>query len=321
MSGPVKEQLVSAVSRPRLTAPGVILVAIPVLILAAIVFKGRVYDPAYFTPPESAHDGGRGTRALPDTIEGWRSGDTRWLPDERMYEVINGKAQFYQKFGVEGLHTGTWANGDAEWQMFLYVMDSASAAEGAFFAERPESATRVEAGTEAYTVPGAVMVQAGQYYLQLVAVSTSISTDSGLELARRLLGDIMPVTDGIAASDAMLPEQFREPGSDGLHAADAFGYTSLSGVHFASYTVADESTTWFIVDGDDRTVSAYRDELARYGAKALFAEDGGVGGDMYGSWEILGVVGGVPIGVRGASSREVLMNHWRTWKQLKERQP
>ncbi len=60
----------------------------------------------------------------------------------------------------------------------------------------------------------------------------------------------------------------------------------------------------------DEVVNAYKNELRSYGGQDLFDLPNGVGGSMFGSWELIAVDGDQVWGVRNAASRAELMKHW-----------
>ena len=291
-----------------------LLALIPPVILALILWKGGRYDSAWFTPPGTGRDGGL---LLPDTLAGWSLADAQWFPENRMFEKINGRASLYQQFGVEGLLAGVWNNNGKSWDMYWYVMNDARAASGVFAAERPAANTRIEIGDSAYITPGALAVQAHRHYLQIVAHAAgenalSVTGLAGPISAHLLRGkETSPQVE--TAERVLLTTGFHLPGTEGHLAEQAFGYASLADVEYITCIVNTSTATWFTATGGLGALAGYTNELMRYGIRGLFMEEGAIGGDMHGKWELIGVVGEMLLGVRDADTKEAMLSHWRVF--------
>ncbi len=284
----------------------IVLGIIPLLIVGGILWKGRHYDPAYFVPPQAA----TATAAswVPDKVDTWTLTDKVWFPSERMFEKIDGKDQFYQPFGVDGLLCGSWTSGAESWDMYLYVMKDSKGAHGAFSGEKPASANVEPGAARRYSSAGSVVIQ---------AAATDIA-----KLANTLSGHLLAKSPPETAPMPTLPAADQVVGSEKLIPKDAFGYTSLANVMDAQYVINQATGTWFFADGGTGALVRYTQELAQYGGEELFTlPDGASGGLMFDSWEIAGIIDHELTGVRNTPTKESVLQHWELFKQRSKPAP
>ena len=300
----------------------IVLGIIPLLIAGGILWKSRHYDPAYFVPPQAAT--ATATSWVPDKVETWILTDKAWFPSERMFEKIDGKDQFYQPFGVDGLLCGSWTSGAESWDMYLYVMKDSKGAHGAFSGEKPASANVEPGAARRYSSAGSVVIQAGRFYLQLISTSAEGATAATdiAKLANALSGHLLAKSPPETASTITLPASDQVAGSEKLIPKDAFGYTSLANVMDAQYVVNQATGIWFFADGGTGALARYTRELAQYGGEELFTlPDGASGGLMFDSWEIAGIINHELAGVRNAPTKESVLLHWELFKQRSKPAP
>lgn len=297
--------------------PRVLLLAgwlFPLLVLVLFVIKGQFYDPSAFTPPASEVT----ALPVPVMLDSWVLEGASVLPAERMFEKINGKADYYLQYGAVELSSGEWVADGQRWDMYLYCFETEQGARGAYNGEKPSDGEPVE-GIEGYAVPGQTALAVGTYYLQLNALTAGADTAPAVKLATVLvshLGSEAAGDDAETAIDLMALAGADMAGdAEGFLPESAFGFSAFNTVRTVEVSLNGTQTTWFMLAGDDGTVSAYVEELTMYGGEDVFTEGSAAGGSMFGSWSISGVLDGGVWGVQNAPSRESLMLHWNTLKQ------
>ena len=286
---------------------------LPVLLATLFFMKGRSYNPAFFTPPALSSS----ALPFPASVGDWTLEGAQTLPSERMFEKINGKADYYLQYGAIDLSYGEWVADGQRWDMYLYRFEEAQGARRAYRGERPASGQAMQ-GEEGYTVPGQATLVAGCFYLQLNAQERNADTDPAVDLALALVpalstgtsadaGDTVGLSE-LAADDAVPQSEEYIPGS-------AFGFSSLSKVEALKVSLGGEETTWFTAPGNADTIAAYAEELAMYGGEQIFSRKEGVGGSMFGAWSFVTVSEGAVWGINNAPSQDALMHHWEVMKR------
>lgn len=287
---------------------------LPVVVLLLFVIKGQYYNPAVFTPPASEVS----AFPVPVMVGGWVLEEGLVLPADRMFEKINGKADYYLQYGAEELSAGEWVANGQRWDMYLYRCKVEQGANGAYNGERPSDGTPVE-GLEGYTVPGAAAFSIGTYYLQLNALTPGADPGPAVELAWALapyLGGATDGAEGEAQIDlAALAGTDMSGDAEGFVPESAFGFTAFNNVRTVLVVLDGAETAWFTTEGNAELVAAYLEELEMYGGENLFTEAGASGGSMFGSWSVAGVVDGAVWGVQNAASKESLIQHWNVLKE------
>ena len=279
-------------------------------ILALLFFiKGQCYNPAFFEPPAAEFF----ALPVPLSVGDWALEGAQTLSAERMFEKINGKADYYLQYGAIELCSGEWVAHGQRWDMYLYRFKEEQGARGAYAGERPADGRTIE-GAEGYAVPGQAVITTGSFYLQLnaqtAAADASVAIDLALALAPILGGSASESQSEVMldlaalAGDAMVgdPEEFLPE--------SAFGFSALNKVRAIRVSLNGSEAVWFTAPGDVETVAAYAEELAMYGGENLFSQNGGSGGSMFGTWEFAGVLNGAVWGIHNAPSREALLQHW-----------
>jgi hypothetical protein len=282
---------------------------LPILILLLFMVKGQFYNPSVFTLPAV----GMTALPVPESLGGWMLEAGEVLPADRMFEKINGKADYYLQYTAVELSSGEWLAGGQRWDMYLYRFESEQGARGAYNGEKPSDGRPID-GVEGYTLPGQAAMTAGTYYLQLNALTAGADAGPAVELALALKPYLS--SGGEAAVDEQQIDLVALAGADivgdteGFMPESAFGFSAFSNVRTVDVVLNQVEAVWFTSEGNDETVSAYAKELALYGGEQLFTEEIASGGCMFGSWSIAGVVNGVVWGVQNAPSYEALLQHW-----------
>lgn len=282
---------------------------LPVAVLLLFIVKGQFYNPAVFMPPASV------VTALPVPVSwgSWALENGMVLPAERMFEKINGKADYYLQYGAVELSSGEWMADGQGWDMYLYRFETPQGARGAYNGEKPADGQPIE-GVEGYTLPGQAAMTVGTYYLQLNAFSAGADPAQAVELCMALKSHLDSAVEDNAQKQQIglvaLAGTDIVGEAEGFVPESAFGFSVFSNVRTVDVSLNDSDAVWFVTDGDPATVAGYAEELALYGGEDLFTEGDASGGSMFGSWSIAGVIGGQIWGVQNAPSREALMQHW-----------
>jgi len=296
--------------------PRVLLIAgwiLPFVVLLLFIIKGQFYNPAAFTPPASV------VTALPVPVSwgNWALESGTVLPAERMFEKINGKADYYLQYGALELSCGEWVAGGQSWDMYLYRFETEQGARGAYNGEKPADRHPME-GIEGYTLPGQAAMTVGIYYLQLNALSAGADPAPAIELCMALKPHLESTDGGALAASidlVALAGADRTAEAEGFVPENAFGFSAFNNARTIDVALNAADAVWFTTEGDASTVAGYAEELAIYGGEELFTQGEASGGSMYGLWSIAGVLEGQVWGVQNASSREALLQHWTALQQ------
>ena len=295
-----------------------ILIIIPPIILLLIFLKGKSFDNDFFSPQINSVQNGW---MLPDNIDGWISANLKWFPEDKMFEKIDGKATFYRQIGVDGLLAGDWVKNGKTWGMYLFKMKNDNAAKQAFLSERGNDFTKINIGDAAYSVSGALTLKKQNLYLQLVADNPDGKTESvsglALSIANLLLTEKNKKEDSKQENSFFaLAKDFAIQGSDNFIAEDAFGYTSLKNVDDLVCVVNSSTAKWFFVENGAGILNNYKNELKDYGCENFFETENTVGGNMFGEWEMAGIINSNLFGVREAENKKQLLIHWEKIKNI-----
>lgn len=286
----------------------------PFLVLLIFIIKGQFYNPDAFAPPASVVT----ALPIPVSLGSWVLEEGIFLPAERMFEKINGKADYYLQYGANALCSGEWVANGQRWDMYLYRFETGQGASGAYNGEKPYDGKPIE-GIEGYTLPGQAAMTVGNYYLQLNALTAGADSAPAVELAMALVphlrdtaesGEVAMQVDLVALAGADMVGD-----AEGFIPESAFGFSSFNNVRTVDVSLDDADAVWFTTEGDAGTVASFAEELGMYGGEDLFTDNGASGGSMFGSWGIAGVLNGAVWGVQNAPSHEALMQHWNTLRE------
>ena len=287
----------------------IILIIIPALLLLIFLLTGRNFDNDYFLPKINVVQNGI---TLPEKIDGWFSANLKWFPEENMFEKINGKAAFYRQIGVDGLLAGDWIKNGKTWAMFLFKMKNANAAKQAFLSERPDKFSEMNIGGAAYFLSGALVLRAGDLYIQF-------SADNPEENPMSITGLAVKIAAGFLAEESdnifTFAKKYSVPNSENFIADEAFGFTSLKNVQTFLCVAAGTTAQWIAIENGAEILNDYKKELQKYGCEHFFELENAAGGNMFGEWEIGGKIGNDFFGVREAVNKKQLLQHWQKIKQ------
>jgi hypothetical protein len=294
-----------------------LLFCLPPLVAAWVIWRGQQYDPAFTTPPaEPAGTAAAAPVTLPATLGAWQAAGIEWLPAARMFERIDGRASFYEGFGARGLLYAGWTSPTGAWDLYLYVMNEANGARGAFLIEAAGAKQQFALGAQARGTAGTLFFVQGAVYGQLLAAQPEAAPASVTDLAAQIIARL-PAAARELDPTAYLRHPAVTPDTLEYAEAEAFGYQSLTRIHSAQAVVQKESATWLVAVASNSvaamdTLRRYADELRTFGVTDAFPEEEIAGGPMLGMWELLACSNTLVYGVREASSQTVLTQHWHT---------
>jgi len=124
--------------------------------------------------------------------------------------------------------------------------------------------------------------------------------------------------EGAELSPSVLAGESAVPDSENYLPESAFGFSAFKEVQSVRVVLDGSEAVWFRSAGNQDSLTTYAGELSGYGGKELFEQDGGAGGSMFGAWEFAAVAEGTIWGVRGAASKEILLQHWAALKMTLE---
>ena len=290
-----------------------ILIIIPIFFLVIFFYSGRKFNNDYFLPKVEI---AQSDMSLPKNLKGWILGNLKWFPEEKMFEKIDGRATFYRQIGVDGLLAGDWIKNGKSWAMYLYKMTSARAAKQAFLSERAEKTSEIKIGAAAYFSDGALTIRAGNLYAQFIADNPEASaiaiTGLAVEVVNKLLKEKVTKEEKNIFAFA---EKFAVPKSENFIAEDAFGFTSLKNVETTLCVVNGITSRWIAIENGAGVFEDYKNELKKYGCEDFFETEDEAGGNMFGEWEVGGIVGKHFFGVREAENKNQLLLHWKNIKK------
>jgi len=288
-----------------------LLIIIPPVILLFVFLKGKNFNNDFFIPQVDLVQSGW---VLPNTINDWIAADLKWFPEEKMFEKINGRATFYSHIGVDGLLAGEWIKDGKSWSMYLYKMKNPNAAKQAYISERGEKFVEIDIGDSAYYVSGTFTYRAQNLYMQFVADNPGESAFSITGLAVSISKQLILEEEKEYSEEVDYIFSFAKnliiPGSENFIADAAFGYTSFKNVDYLSCVINNSTAQWFFVKTGKNLLNNYTNELMQYGCENFFTLENSAGGNMFGEWEMCGIINGNFFGVRKAGSKKQLLEHW-----------
>lgn len=293
-------------------------------LVAWVAWRGAHPDPALFDvsaalkPGEALAPVKRGPLPEGLTVSGWREGKVGEFSADNLYVKINGRAGFFQSFGVKTLHAltleGEGAAGAApSIDIELYDMAEGKNALGIYSGERvPGVESTVTANATHHFDRNAAFVARGAYYARLIGSEESEAVKAALEHLVRVLEEKLPAgeqpwafqlfVDGLgyaAARVAYLKE-------------NAFSFGFARDVYTVQLSPADSNDDMqgFVVAEDDEAKAAALAEQYGEGFESMGKSAGRtLGGVALAEDEVLKSYSAVTsserwvVGVRGAPSK------------------
>ncbi len=314
----------------------------PRLFDMSAALEGGVSPPGVATPvldmpsePRSTRDGRRGPAQngaasgaaegrgpLPAALagEGFHEGKIGAYDSENLYVKINGRAGFFQSFGVKSLHTVSLegeASGEAPFSVDIEVYDLAEArnAIGAYNGERPPGIESVASEGSTYHFDrNAGFLARGPYYVRFIGSDESAKVVGEV---RRLLDSFRVQLAGEAApwGFSLLVDQLQlSPSAVTYVKNNAFSFGFARDVYKASLSPASskEDLEAFVVAALDTEAARAMAKQYQEGFASLGAPAGPTRSDVsLFKDEFLGTLSGAlaserwVVGVRGAPSADV----------------
>lgn len=325
------------------TSLGVILLLLLASVGAAVYVKGGSYDESLFaldadllaegevlpavsygeTPPASDSPASTATGILPVAAPpGWQAMGAveRFTPDN-LYVKINGRAEQYLDFDVEGMESMTLVHADDSSRfldIYVYDMGSRLNALGIFATERsPGDAAAY--GTDGYSVGSSVFFRKGRYYTQLLGSDDDEATRAALAEIAEALDAAQPHEVAEESwADAAFPPDGLVADSSGYLSDDVFGLSFLSDVYTAAYESEGVEITCFLTKRDVREQAAelwvaYRAYINEFGSEETLEWDDipVVAGDFGGFHDIVFTKSGYFGGVTNATDRALAVQFAR----------
>ncbi|HWN69556.1 MAG TPA: DUF6599 family protein, partial [Haliangium sp.] len=211
-------------------------------------------DSAGDSPGDGAGGAGAGATArgpVPDGLAapGWRERGITTFERDNLYEKINGRASYYESFGVQRLHFITLVHGDDEAvtvDIEMYDMGNLANALGAYGGERqPDAAPTLANGSLGHTARNAAFLVRGRFYVRAIGADESEPVLAELaHLARALATGIE--SEPLPWAYALFVAAGADPGKVGFLPENAFSFGFARNVYTAAlnddgaelYTVA-----------------------------------------------------------------------------------
>jgi len=242
------------------------------------------------------------------TPQGWQplGGLERFGPDE-LYEKIDGRADQYLAYDVEGLTFQSYgAPGDGGQYLDVYVYDLGAAARafGIYSVERAPGEAAVDLGRGGYRSGASLFFWHGPYYIQVLASATDGELAAA---ARQVAGHLvarLPDDGAPVAGLELLPRRDLIPGTVQYFARDALSLEFLTRTFVGQYAVGGVEVTGFVAPrasaaAADSLLDQYRAYLADFGTVEIARRHGAgwLRGDLGGFWDVVFRHGSIVAGV------------------------
>ena len=211
---------------------------------------------------------GPGSRGpVPDGLAapGWRERSITAFERDNLYEKINGRASYYESFGVERLHFITLQHGEDEAltvDIEMYDMGKLANALGAYGGERqPDAAPALVDGSLGHTARNAAFLVRGRFYVRAIGADESEPVLAQLAHLQRALAAGIE-SEPLPWAYALFVAAGADPGKVGFLPENAFSFGFARNV----YTAALND------DGAELYTVATTDEAAARALAAKFTE-------------------------------------------------
>lgn len=264
--------------------------------------------------------------------EGWRvHNDVMWYTAENLYELIDGRAEFYISYDVVGVCFASFeqsGESDIFIDVSIYDMGTATNAFGVFTAERSPEGRKLKLGWDSYRAGADYYIWKGRYYVQVITTDDSIEYRRiTRDIAERLagaLGETEEVVWGLKA----LPIENLVPGSVRYYLVDAMGLDFMKNTYMASYRRPEAEVVVFLsrcdsVESAESAVTEFIEHMNFYGKgmKQLTVEGIEMAAcDMGGVHDIVFRKGRLVGGVTGIEDQKVgIEAAVELWRQVEDK--
>jgi hypothetical protein len=180
-------------------------------------------------------------------------GMVMWFTPENLYELINGRAEFYLAYDMVGMcfvRFTTSPDSAIFINVSIYDMGTPTNAFGVFSTERSLGSRQLKLGRDAYRSAADYYIWKGQYYVQVVTPHNSaeirqLTTDMAGKLTESLHDSNEPVW-GLTA----LPKANLVPQSVRYYLVDAMALDFMQNTYMARYQTGKTEVTVFLSQRD-----------------------------------------------------------------------
>ena len=207
------------------------------------------------------------------TPDGWSLYDEiREYSPGNLYEIINGRAEFYLAYDVVRMTYASFEKHDSGRfvDVFVFEMGTPTHAFGVLSGERSMDAASLDVGRDAYRLDANYYVWKGRYYIQIIASDTTEEFRRiGSDMAHAVIDLVSDSGEPVWGLDA-LPRANRVPNSEQYFLVDAMGLDFMENTYTARYTRDGAVLTAFLSKRDSQqtageTVGRYIEHAGRYG--------------------------------------------------------
>jgi hypothetical protein len=249
---------------------------------------------------------------VPDGLAapGWRERSVTAFERDNLYEKINGRAGYYESFGVERLHFITLVHGEDEAltvDIEMYDMGKLANALGAYGGERqPDAAPALVDGSLGHTARNAAFLVRGRFYVRAIGADESEPVLAQLAHLQRALAAGIEA-EPLPWAYALFVAAGADPGKVGFLPENAFSFGFARNVYTAA--VNDDGAELYTVATTDEAaaralVTKFAEGFQSYGKDAGRAD-----GIQWVEDQYLGTLAGATtrgalvLGIRGAPDR------------------
>jgi hypothetical protein len=264
--------------------------------------------------------------------EGWRIHDkVMWYTAENLYELIDGRAEFYIAYDVVGLCFASFtksSESDIFIDVSIYDMGTATNAFGVFTTERSPEATQLKLGRDSYGVGVDYYIWEGRYYIQVIAPDDTIKYQQiTRNIAEQLTESLHETNESVWGLTA-LPKENLVPQSVRYYLVDAMGLNFMENTYTARYQTGETEVVVFLsrrdsVESAQSAVTEFMEHMNFYGKQVIPLSVGGielVACDMGGIHDIVFQKGRLIGGVTGVEDQRLgVQEAVALWRQLKDK--
>jgi len=263
------------------------------------------------------------------TPQGWKIHDRiLWFTPENLYQLINGRAEFYLAYDVVRMNfTRFEKNDDSDIfiNVSVYDMGTPTNAFGVFSAERPQVSKELKIGRGAYRSGTDYYMWKGRYYVQIIPSGDSVELQLiAMELAKKLDDSLWDSGEPVWGLSA-LPKENLVPQSVRYYLVDAMALDFMKNTYMATYKRNQTQVTVFLSRRD--SVKTARDAITKYAEYAhLYGrniEQLNINGvelmsfDMGGIYDVVFQKGTLVAGVTEVEDRDIgIQAAVDLWRQL-----
>jgi hypothetical protein len=264
------------------------------------------------------------------TPQGWKIHDRiLWFTPENLYQLINGRAEFYLAYDVLRMNfTRFEKNDDSDIfiNVSVYDMGTPTNAFGVFSTERPEVSKELKIGRGAYRSGTDYYIWKGRYYIHIIPYSNSIKLQpTAMELAEKL-GDLLWDSGEPVWGLSALPKENLVRQSVRYYLVDAMALDFMKNTYLAEYKRHQTHVTVFLSRRDSvetarDVITAYAEHANLYGRNTEQLNINGaelMSFDMGGIYDVVFQKGTLVAGVTEAQDRDVAIQAAvDLWRKLK----